>query len=125
MISEKIIKFVEGELSIMEIEELEQEFLNNPELLEVAGGLMRIKKDLPPTKKLYQHLEQKKKQIRQKICTTQQEEENIIQDNVHERIEELITQIKPVSLKNTPTEISTHQDADDRQQVEELLQTMQ
>jgi len=123
MISEKIIKFVEGELSIMEIEELEQEFLNNPELLEVAGGLMRIKKDLPPTKKLYQHLEQKKKQIRQKICTTQQkEEESMIQDNVYERIEELIAQVSP---KNISTEISTHQDADDRQQIDELLQTMQ
>lgn len=92
MISEKIIKFVEGELSIMEIEELEQEFLKHPELLEVVGGLNRIQKVIPPSEKLSDHIQKKKIQIRAKICNTKQVEEKTLTDlndvNIQEEVDQ-------------------------------------
>jgi len=71
MISEKIIEFIEKKLSIMEVEELEKELLNNPDLLEVLGGLTRIKKELPADTSLDDHLKKKKAEIKEKIMTQQ------------------------------------------------------
>ena len=64
---EKIIKFVEGTLPFEEIKELEKQFLQNPDLLEVVGGLNRIKKQLPPSKSLNDYLQSKKKTIGKQI----------------------------------------------------------
>jgi len=80
MIIEKIIKFVEGELSIMEIEELEQQFLKNPQLLDILGGLNRIKKDLPPNKNLHEYLKYKQGQIQSNICTKYLDDNNLPSD---------------------------------------------
>lgn len=67
MVTEQLIKFVEGKLSLEEIKILEQQFIENPDLLEVVGGLNRIKQLLSPTQNLHNYLEIKKNQIKHKI----------------------------------------------------------
>lgn len=114
MISEKIIKFVEGELSIMEIEELEQEILKNPQLLEVIGGLSRIQKNLPPNQNLHDHIEHKKAQIRTKICATKQIEENILQDEYDTEHNEAISELI----------IKKKQQVKDTQEINELIEAI-
>lgn len=69
--SNQLIKFVEGELSIREIKELEQQFLENPDLLEVVGSLNRIKQRLSSSQNLHSYFETKKEQLKKHIFDNQ------------------------------------------------------
>lgn len=104
MTSEKLIKFVENELTIMEIEELEQELLKNPQLLEILGGLNRIKKELPSNENLHDHLREKKEEIREKIWNKEQLRETVPTDDNYEDKSEYIIRLMTLARKKLEPE---------------------
>lgn len=116
MISEKLIAFVENKLSIMEVEELEKELLDNPDLLEVLGGLNRIKKELSPDTSLDDHLKEKKAEIREKIM----KQKGMLTDEPQEDRADYIIKLMKLARRKVELDSVTSKNIND-QEVSDLL----
>jgi len=120
MISEKIIAFIENGLSIMEVEELEKELLENPDLLEVLGGLTRIKKELPTDTSLDDHLKEKKAQIKTEIM----KQKDILMDEPHEDKTDYIIKLMKLARRKIELDTITTKNISD-QDVSDLLYNLE
>jgi hypothetical protein len=67
MITNLIVRFLDGVATNVERKEVEKYLLTHPEFMDVFGGLARIKKELPPDMSLKTHFENHEVELWQTI----------------------------------------------------------
>ncbi len=95
----------------MEVEELERHLLDNPDLLEVLGGLNRIKKELAPNISLDEHLKEKKAQIREKIM----QQKDMLTDEPYEDRAEYIIELMKLARRKIELDAITAKEVNDQE----------